>query len=195
VLTQVAVFEIFGNYPSTATVAEKTLSLTMQAIVGNFARNPAAAPAPNWPKYIPGNTTTLAKLAYNSNVALSNVVQAVRSNSLVRTYSPPLYNCIDDSPHRIHHARLCGTYFSMSDSNSLILNVLSCILKKHTFTKRKKETYVISTSSLRCTSHPDLNFTAGQSATYQKRSIIRSWWHTTPRNHRRFGLQNSDRIG
>ncbi|KAJ7255363.1 Alpha/Beta hydrolase protein [Mycena rebaudengoi] len=75
-------FEIFGNYPSTATVAEKTLSLTMQAIVGNFSRNPAAAPAPNWPKYIPGNTTTLAKLAYNSNVALSNVVQAVRSNSL-----------------------------------------------------------------------------------------------------------------
>ncbi|KAK7059761.1 carboxylic ester hydrolase [Favolaschia claudopus] len=76
--------EIFGTYnSSTATAAEKTLSSTMQTIVGNFARNPAVAPAPNWPKYVPGNTTsTLAKLAYNSNVALSNVVQAAGSNSL-----------------------------------------------------------------------------------------------------------------
>ncbi|KAF7348611.1 Carboxylic ester hydrolase [Mycena venus] len=76
-------FEIFGTYPSDATAAEKTLSLTMENIVANFARNPAAAPAPNWPKYVPGNTTnTLAKLAYNSNVALSNVVQTAGSNSL-----------------------------------------------------------------------------------------------------------------
>ncbi|KAJ6510649.1 Carboxylesterase [Mycena sanguinolenta] len=76
-------FEIFGTYPSDATAAEKTLSLTMQAIVANFARNPTVAPAPNWPKYLPGNTTsTLAQLAYNSNVALSNVVQTVVSNSL-----------------------------------------------------------------------------------------------------------------
>ncbi|KAK7050253.1 carboxylic ester hydrolase [Favolaschia claudopus] len=77
-------FEIFGTYNrSTATAAEKTLSSTMQSIVGNFARNPAAPPAPHWPKYRPGNkTSTLAKLAYNSNVALSNVVQTVRSNSL-----------------------------------------------------------------------------------------------------------------
>ncbi|KAJ7255364.1 Alpha/Beta hydrolase protein [Mycena rebaudengoi] len=76
-------FEIFGNYPSTATAAEKTLAATMETIVGNFARNPAAAPAPNWPKYVPGRTTTtLAKLAYSSNVDLSNVVQAAGSNSL-----------------------------------------------------------------------------------------------------------------
>ncbi|KAJ7235088.1 Alpha/Beta hydrolase protein [Mycena haematopus] len=76
-------FEIFGTYPSDATAAEKTLSLTMQTIVGNFARNSAAAPAPNWPRYVPGNTTsTLAQLAYNSNVNLSNVVQTVVSNSL-----------------------------------------------------------------------------------------------------------------
>jgi hypothetical protein len=79
------VFEIFGTYPSDATAAEKTLSLTMQAIVANFARNPAAAPAPNWPKYGPGET--LAKLAYNANVALSSVVQPAESNSLVRTSS------------------------------------------------------------------------------------------------------------
>ncbi|KAJ7931334.1 Alpha/Beta hydrolase protein [Mycena leptocephala] len=70
-------FEIFGTYPSTATASEKTLSQTMEAIVANFARNPTTAPAPNWPKYVPGNTTTtLAKLAYNGNVALANVVQA-----------------------------------------------------------------------------------------------------------------------
>ena len=85
VLTQGAVFEIFGTYPSDATPAEKTLSLTMQAIVANFARNSTVAPAPNWPQYLPGNTTsTLAQLAYNSNVALSNVVQTVVSDSLVR---------------------------------------------------------------------------------------------------------------
>jgi len=76
-------FEIFGTYPSDATAAEKTLSLTMQTIVANFARNPAAAPAPNWPKYVPGNTTsTLAQLAYRSNVALSDVVETVVSDSL-----------------------------------------------------------------------------------------------------------------
>ncbi|KAJ7868620.1 Alpha/Beta hydrolase protein [Mycena olivaceomarginata] len=73
-------FEIFGTYPSDATAAEKTLSLTMQAIVANFARNPAAAPAPNWPKYGPGKT--LAKLAYNANVALSSVVQTAGNSSL-----------------------------------------------------------------------------------------------------------------
>ncbi|KAF8198344.1 Alpha/Beta hydrolase protein [Mycena galopus ATCC 62051] len=76
-------FEIFGTYPSDATAAERTLSLTMQTIVANFARNPAAAPAPNWPKYVPGNTTsTLAQLAYHSNVALSDVVETVVSDSL-----------------------------------------------------------------------------------------------------------------
>ncbi|KAF8142666.1 hypothetical protein K438DRAFT_1784467 [Mycena galopus ATCC 62051] len=77
-------FEIFGTYPSDATAAEKTLSLTMQTIVANFARNPAATPAPNWPKYVPGNTTlTLAQLAYLSNVALSDVVETVRSVTVV----------------------------------------------------------------------------------------------------------------
>ncbi|KAF7357270.1 Carboxylic ester hydrolase [Mycena sanguinolenta] len=46
-------FEIFGTFPSDATPSEKALSLTMQAIVANFARNPTVAPAPNWPKYLP----------------------------------------------------------------------------------------------------------------------------------------------
>lgn len=60
----------------------------MQTLVANFVKNPASAPAPNWPKYVPGNaTTTLAKLAYNANVELGNVVQAVQSNSMVRMHS------------------------------------------------------------------------------------------------------------
>ncbi|KAJ7862967.1 Alpha/Beta hydrolase protein [Mycena leptocephala] len=76
-------FEIFGTFPSDATDAEKTLSLTMQNIVANFARNSTAAPAPNWPEYVPGNTTnTLAKLAFSSNVMLSDVVQTAASDSL-----------------------------------------------------------------------------------------------------------------
>ncbi|KAJ7847457.1 hypothetical protein B0H14DRAFT_2357146, partial [Mycena olivaceomarginata] len=86
-------YEIFGTYPSTATVAQINLSLSLQNVVASFARNPATAPAPNWPKYVPGTTTaTLAKLAYGSNVALSNVVQAVGSSSLVRSHSPPVFN-------------------------------------------------------------------------------------------------------
>ncbi|KAJ6511996.1 Carboxylesterase [Mycena vitilis] len=76
--------EIFGTYNVTiATTSERTLSQTMQALVANFVKNPASAPAPNWPEYIPGNTTTtLAKLAYGGNFALGNVVQAAQSSSL-----------------------------------------------------------------------------------------------------------------
>ncbi|KAF8217667.1 Alpha/Beta hydrolase protein [Mycena galopus ATCC 62051] len=49
------VYEILGTYPSDATAAEETLSQTMQTIVANFARKiPRRAPAPNWPKYVPG---------------------------------------------------------------------------------------------------------------------------------------------
>jgi hypothetical protein len=81
-----AVFEIFGTYNRTgATHAEATLSHTMQTIYGNFIRDPTSSPAPNWPRYVPGNTTrTLAKLAFNGNVELGNVVQAVRSSLNVR---------------------------------------------------------------------------------------------------------------
>jgi len=69
--------EIFGTFNSgTATASEKTLSQTMQTIWANFIKNPVAPPAPNWPRYIPGNTTnTLAKLAFAGNVQLKNVVQ------------------------------------------------------------------------------------------------------------------------
>ncbi|KAJ7785819.1 Alpha/Beta hydrolase protein [Mycena metata] len=76
--------EIFGTFnPATATAAEVTLSHTMQTIVANFVKNPTVAPAANWAKYIPGPlTATLAKLAYNGNVAPSNVVQAVQSDSI-----------------------------------------------------------------------------------------------------------------
>ncbi|KAJ7072967.1 Alpha/Beta hydrolase protein [Mycena amicta] len=75
--------EIFGTYNrSTATGEEATLSQTMQRTIANFVKNPAAAPAPNWAKYVPGNrTTTLAKLAYNGNVLTTNLVQSVESDS------------------------------------------------------------------------------------------------------------------
>ncbi|KAJ7630507.1 Alpha/Beta hydrolase protein [Roridomyces roridus] len=75
---------IFGTLNKTsATAAEITLSGTMQTIVGNFVKNPTQAPAPNWPRWIPGAlTNTLAKLAYNGNVEASNVVQAVQSDSI-----------------------------------------------------------------------------------------------------------------
>jgi hypothetical protein len=67
--------EIFGTYNgTTATASEIQLSDTMQTVVASFAKNPFASPAPGWPKYNP-NSTTLAKLAYNGNVALNNVVE------------------------------------------------------------------------------------------------------------------------
>ncbi|KAJ7139650.1 Alpha/Beta hydrolase protein [Mycena epipterygia] len=76
--------EIFGTFNrSTATAPEATLSNTMQTLVANFVKNPATAPAPDWPEYVPGSiTTTLAKLAYNGNVLASNVVQPVESDSI-----------------------------------------------------------------------------------------------------------------
>ncbi|KAJ6476185.1 para-nitrobenzyl esterase, partial [Mycena sanguinolenta] len=76
--------EIFGTFNvTTATTAEATLSHTMQTLVANFVKDPMVAPAPNWPKYVPGNLTrTLAKLAYNGNVEARNVVQAVESDSV-----------------------------------------------------------------------------------------------------------------
>ncbi|KAJ7130255.1 Carboxylesterase [Mycena epipterygia] len=76
--------EIFGTFNrSSATAPEMTLSHTMQTLVANFVKDPAVAPVPNWPKYVPGNkTTTLAKLAYNGNVLTSNVVQPVKSDSI-----------------------------------------------------------------------------------------------------------------
>ncbi|KAF7306525.1 Carboxylic ester hydrolase [Mycena indigotica] len=76
--------EIFGTFNrTTATAAEATLSQTMQTVIGNFVKNPAIAPASKWPKYVPGKqTTTLAKLAYNGNVDLSNLVEAVESDSI-----------------------------------------------------------------------------------------------------------------
>lgn len=59
----------------------------MQTIYGNFIRDPTSPPAPNWPRYVPGNTTTtLAKLAYNGNVALGNVAMTVRSSLNVRFF-------------------------------------------------------------------------------------------------------------
>ncbi|THV04548.1 alpha/beta-hydrolase [Dendrothele bispora CBS 962.96] len=76
--------ELFGTFnASTATPDEVTLSATFQTVVANFVKNPNASPAPNWAKYVPGsNTQTLAKLAYQGNVELNNVVMLAQSNSV-----------------------------------------------------------------------------------------------------------------
>ncbi|KIJ56376.1 hypothetical protein M422DRAFT_239597 [Sphaerobolus stellatus SS14] len=74
--------EIFGTFDqATASPAEVTLSKTMQTVWTNFIKNPTVQPAPNWNRFVPGNTTLgLAKLAFNGNVELQNVVQAAPSN-------------------------------------------------------------------------------------------------------------------
>jgi hypothetical protein len=69
--------ELFGTFNrTTATGSEVQLSNTFQTIVASFAKNPFVSPAPAWPRYNP-NDITLAKLGYDGNVALTNVVQAV----------------------------------------------------------------------------------------------------------------------
>lgn len=69
--------EIFGTFnTTTASGPEKTLSATMQTVWTNFIKNPFVSPAPNWHEFVPGNNTlSLARLAFNGNVELSNVVQ------------------------------------------------------------------------------------------------------------------------
>ncbi|KAF5358876.1 hypothetical protein D9757_012298 [Collybiopsis confluens] len=76
--------EIFGTFnASTATPNEVTFSKTFQTAMANFIKDPNTSPAPNWPKYIPGNrSTTLAKLAYDGNVEMGNFVSAVESDAL-----------------------------------------------------------------------------------------------------------------
>ncbi|KAJ7239156.1 Alpha/Beta hydrolase protein [Mycena rebaudengoi] len=76
--------EIFGTFNrSTAKSSEVELSHTMQTLIANFVKNPSVPPAWHWPKYVPGNTTTtLARLAYEGNVALGNVVQVAESDSV-----------------------------------------------------------------------------------------------------------------
>lgn len=87
----------------------------MQRLVANFVKNPAVAPAPNWPKYVPGNrTATLAKLAYDGNVGLGNVVQVAQSDSLVRKKSGPSFSCETHPTDRTDRAMRCGTSFWMS---------------------------------------------------------------------------------
>ncbi|THU79860.1 alpha/beta-hydrolase [Dendrothele bispora CBS 962.96] len=77
--------ELFGTFnTSTATPNEATLSATFQTIIANFIKNPNESPAPNWLQYVlPGSDTqTLAKLAYQGNVELDNVVMPVQSDSV-----------------------------------------------------------------------------------------------------------------
>ncbi|KAF7324603.1 Carboxylic ester hydrolase [Mycena kentingensis (nom. inval.)] len=77
-------FEVFGTYNrTTATPDEAELSRTMQTTIANFVKDPTTSPAPNWIKYVPGNTTsTLAKLSYTGNVHMNDVVDAVQSDSV-----------------------------------------------------------------------------------------------------------------
>lgn len=74
--------EIFGTFvQATASPAEITLSKTMQKTWANFIKNPTSPPTLNWERFLPGNATNgLAKLAFNGNVQLNNVVQAAPSN-------------------------------------------------------------------------------------------------------------------
>jgi hypothetical protein len=83
-----AVPELFGTYNRTsATASEVQLSSTFQTIVASFAKNPCVSPAPSWPKYDP-NSTTLANLAFNGNVALNNVVQTTSTAQLDEACAP-----------------------------------------------------------------------------------------------------------
>ena len=78
---------IFGTFNrTTANSSEVQLSDTLQTIVGSFAKNPFAPPLPSWPKYNP-NSTTLAKLAFNGNVATTDVVQTASPASEDQTCS------------------------------------------------------------------------------------------------------------
>ena len=53
----------------------------MQTVWANFIKDPVIPPAPSWERFLPGNSTdTLARLAFNGNVQLSNVVDASPSN-------------------------------------------------------------------------------------------------------------------
>jgi carboxylesterase 2 len=69
---------LFGTFNTTgATAAEAQLSKTFQTMVANFVKNPTRSPAPNFLKYNPSLNNTLAELAFNGNVEMGNVVQAV----------------------------------------------------------------------------------------------------------------------
>lgn len=48
----------------------------MQNVWTNFIKNPFVSPAPSWLEFVPeNNTLSLAKLAFDGNVELNNVVQ------------------------------------------------------------------------------------------------------------------------
>ena len=85
---------LFGTYnTSTATTEEAELSKSLQTAFANFVKNPgniSDSPAPNWPAYEPGlfeiaRIPTLAKIAYEENVALDDFVDPVQPISTVST--------------------------------------------------------------------------------------------------------------
>ena len=85
---------LFGTYnTSTATTSEVELSQSLQTAFANFAKNPEiVSPAPNssWPPYEPGllgiaRNPTLAKIAYEENVAPDDFINLVQPISIVST--------------------------------------------------------------------------------------------------------------
>ena len=88
---------LFGTYNrSTATTEEAELSKSLQTAFANFAKNPgniSEPPAPNWPAYEPGHfeiarIPTLAKIAYEGNVAPDDFVDPVQPINTVSTQRP-----------------------------------------------------------------------------------------------------------
>ncbi|KAH9994628.1 Carboxylesterase [Russula vinacea] len=82
---------LFGTYnTSTATTSEVELSQSLQTAFANFAKNPEiVSPAPNssWPPYEPGllgiaRNPTLAKIAYEENVAPDDFINLVQPISI-----------------------------------------------------------------------------------------------------------------
>ncbi|KAK1216288.1 hypothetical protein PQX77_021097 [Marasmius sp. AFHP31] len=71
---------LFGTFNrTTATPDEVALSSTFQTVIANFIKNPGTSPAPKWSKYAGVN---VAKLAYEGNVEIDDVVQLVKTSSV-----------------------------------------------------------------------------------------------------------------
>ena len=111
---------LFGTFnSSTATSAEVELSHSLQTAFANFAKNPYTSPAPHWPPYEPevsgkACTPTLAKIAYQGNVAFGNFVQLVQPNFTVSTLqNSVVYRINFSSINRMDHA-VYGTVFWIS---------------------------------------------------------------------------------
>lgn len=77
---------VFGNVFNTTNATELALSMTLQTVWGNFAKEPNQPPAPNWVTYTPSKPQ-IANLGFGSNVELNNVVQLVNASFVDRACS------------------------------------------------------------------------------------------------------------